>query len=259
MGFVVYRIRDVAVRAPNWGDGMARETNVGVLEPEASASAESFEIVISDFGGGGIGGGFGVPDDRPFRRPESDPERGVTPLSAYRLITFLGMFWIVALFATIAIALESRWVDSGDWISIPLPKVLFASTALLLASSVTLERARASLRNLDSRRCGGWILATLALGAAFLCGQAIGWAVMRSRGISMAANPGSFFFYLITGAHGAQVLGGILTLGFIALPTSRLVFAFRRRAAFDVIALYWHFTNALWIYLLGLVFFTIQR
>ena len=237
---------------------LACETSVGVLEPEAPLPAEHFEIVISDFGAGGIGGGFGIPDDRPSNRPESDPERSVTPLGAYRLIMFLGMFWIGALFATITIALEWRWVDSGDWISIPLPRILFASTALLLVSSMTLERARASLRRFDGRRCGRWVIVTLALGVAFLCGQAAGWMAMRSHGIAMAANPGSFFFYLIIGAHGAQVLGGILTLGFIALPANLLI-AFRRRAALRVVATYWHFMSALWIYLVGLLFFTIQR
>lgn len=62
----------------------------------------------------------------------------------------------------------------------------------------------------------------------------------------------------MTGAHGVHLLGAMIALGAIALPAHRLIFAFRRQAALNLAAIYWHFMNALWIYLLALLFFAIQ-
>src|SRR5579862_5134352 len=151
------------------------------------------------------------------------------------MITFLAMFWIAALFATLALVLESRWVHSSDWASIPLPYVLYINTAILLGSSLTIEFARHSLRADATKECARWIRATLVLGLAFIAGQIVAWQDLSARGLHLASNPGSFFFYLITGAHGLHLLGGIVLLAFVSRAATRV----RRQAALDAIALYW--------------------
>jgi cytochrome c oxidase subunit 3 len=74
----------------------------------------------------------------------------------------------------------------------------------------------------------------------------------------MAANPHSSFFYVLTGAHGLHLLGGILGLDFLLLRSWRKRFDERgtakRQAVVDAVALYWHFMDGLWIYLFLLLF-----
>ena len=218
-------------------------SQTAVLEREPSRSGN----------GNRMGGGPGEPVYEPHATSELEP-RG-TPLSAYRMITFLAMFWIAALFATLTLVLELRWAHSTDWVSIPLPYVLYINTAIILGSSLTIEFARHSLRADASKECARWIRATLVLGLAFIAGQIVAWRELIARGLHLASNPGSFFFYLITGAHGLHFLGGIVLLAFVISRVPRA----RRQVALDTIALYWHFMDGLWLYLLALLFTAIQR
>lgn len=208
----------------------------------------------SGINGNRNGGGPSEPVYDPHGTLQLEP-RG-TPLSAYRMITFLAIIWIATLFATLTLVLELRWARSADWVSILLPRVLYINTAILLGSSLAIEFARRSLRADMSEECARWIRVTLLLGVAFLCGQVVAWRELIARGLHLASNPGSFFFYLITGAHGLHFLGGIVLFAFVV---SRVAPRVRRQVALDTIAIYWHFLDGLWICLLALLFTTIQR
>jgi cytochrome c oxidase subunit 3 len=95
---------------------------------------------------------------------------------------------------------------------------------------------------------------TVALGLAFLCSQLLAWRQLVAQGVYLAGNPHSTFFYLLTGIHGAHLLGGIMALDYLLLrarrrssrPVSREADA-RRRTAADMVALYWHFMDGLWV------------
>lgn len=186
------------------------------------------------------------------------PERRATPIGAYRLITVLAIIWIVTLFATLTLVLESRWVHSKDWVSIPLPSMLYVNTAILLFSSLTIEVARFSLGTERRKYCTRWIFVTLLLGFMFVGGQLVAWRELSFRGLHFASNPGSFFFYLITGTHGLHLVGGIVALASVGFFVSRLKRRVRMQKALGVIALYWHFLDGLWLYLLALLFTTIR-
>lgn len=169
------------------------------------------------------------------------------------------MFWIAALFATLTLVLELRWAHSTEWFSIPLPRALYLNTAILLGSSLTIEFARFSQRAGASKECVRWIRITLLLGVAFIAGQIVAWRELISRGLHLASNPGSFFFFLITGAHGLTLVAAIVSLisvSFLVSPTTRKL---RRQTALDSTALYWHFMTGLWACLLVLLLVTLQR
>ena len=228
-----------------------------ILLPRSTAPVDEPELSSSDNNGNGTGGGLDDPHYDPYHHSEPDP--GSTPLSAYRMITFLAIIWIVTLFVTLTLVLESRWVHSKSWVSIPLPHILYVNTAILLLSSFTIERSRFSLRAKGIKHCTRWIFVTLLLGVAFLGGQVVAWRELSFRGLHFASNPGSFFFYLFTGAHGLHFLGGITALASVGLFVSRLRQKVKKQMAIDVVALYWHFMNGLWFYLLALLLITIQQ
>jgi hypothetical protein len=107
------------------------------------------------------------------------------------------------------------------------------------------------------RRCIRGILVSLWMGFAFLVGQTFAWHELSLRCLHFNANPGSFFLYLVTGAHGLFVLGGMGLLSYVGFLIRRHTRT-KWRAAMDSIALYSHFTDALWLYLVVLLFATIQ-
>lgn len=139
-----------------------------------------------------------------------------------------------------------------------MPAMLLASTALILGSSATLEIARRKLKAALTGPYSKWLFVTAILGLAFLVAQVFAWRQLARQGIYLASNPHSSFFYLLTGAHAVHLLGGLLGLSFLALRSRRLVteeaLIAKRRAATDAVTIYWHFMDALWIYLFLLLF-----
>jgi cytochrome c oxidase subunit III len=229
-----------------------------IAPPGERAAQVELEISLAenDTNGGGSRGPA-VPADPPRNISELDPDRTATPASAARLFTCFAMFWIVALFGTIAVVLESRWAHSANWFSIPLPRALYASTVLLLVSSAAMEFARRSLRSsagiADARRATRWLFGTALIGAAFLGSQMFAWQQFAVEGPRVASNPGSFFFYLITGAHGALLLVGLVFLASAAVRIAGSRASANRASTLGTIALYWHFLDFLWLCLFALL------
>jgi cytochrome c oxidase subunit 3 len=212
----------------------------------------------SDHSRNGTGGG---PDDPGHgrRTSELDPDRRTTALSASRMLLWLAIIWIGALFATLTLVLNFRWVHSKDWVSIPLPPVLYVMTAILLLSSLAIELARSSLRARKSSHCIRWIFVTVSMGLVFLFGQVIAWRELAFEGMHFASNPGSFFFYLITGAHALHLLGGITALVSVGFFVNQLKPGTQQQTALGTVALYWHFMDGLWLSLFVVLFMAIER
>jgi cytochrome c oxidase subunit III len=217
------------------------------------------ELRLSDRDTNGTGGNPpDDPGDEPHEVSELDPRRSPTPAGAYRMFTFFGIAWTMFLFAALTLVLESRWVHSKDWISIPLPDILYLSTAILLASSVAIEFGRSALRTKDTEKCARWILGAAATACAFIACQTFGLAESSWRGVNPNDNPGAFFFYLLTGTHAVHVIAGMIALVCAGLVTIRKTVTLNQLAALDTIAVYWHFVGGLWLYLFALLLFTIQ-
>jgi cytochrome c oxidase subunit 3 len=66
----------------------------------------------------------------------------------------------------------------------------------------------------------------------------------------LATNPNSSFFYVLTAAHALHVLGGLGGLVRVIHRTNRSIL---RKSTLDATSLYWHFMDALWVYLLLLL------
>lgn len=159
-------------------------------------------------------------------------------------------------FAALTSALIVRRGGSVDWRHFTLPSILYLNTAVLLASSVTLELGRKCV----SACMGGvrstiqhparWLYATFFLGLLFVAGQYIAWRQLSAQGLYLATNPSSSFFYVFTAGHGMHVLGGLGGLGRVIRKLTHLDL---RRSTLDATARYWHFMVVLWVYLLVLL------
>lgn len=149
------------------------------------------------------------------------------------------MATITMLFAAFTAAYLIR--RSGvDWQTIPLPRICWLSTGLVLSSSVTIELARRRRHGLKA-----WLWSTLILGFLFLAAQVGAWVQMLNSGLLMAGHPHSSFFYLLTAVHGLHLLGGMVVLVLVTLKQQKP----------GLCADYWHFMAGLWVFL----FFMLSR
>ncbi len=87
----------------------------------------------------------------------------------------------------------------------------------------------------------------------FLAGQVLAWRQLLSQGIFMATNPGSSFFYIFTGLHGLHLLGGLGALFYVLVRNFDRAKVSRPVAA-EIAGHYWHFMDALWVFLLALLY-----
>jgi cytochrome c oxidase subunit 3 len=203
----------------------------------------------------GYGGGGHGPGDNGFGRGDFGlPEYRVSGRT-YQLGMCFALAGIVMLFAAFTSAMVVRRGMSFDWVSIAVPRLLWLNTGILLVSSLTLEYSRRALSQHAVVNFIRGLAATLALGVAFLAGQLVVWRELAARGVYLATNPSSSFFYVLTAAHGVHLLGGVLALGYVVIHAVRMARGRQRRTALDVTAIYWHFMSALWIY----IFFLLTR
>lgn len=207
------------------------------------AAADTVEKVAT---GGGAGGPGGL-DGGDFRDGgRRGPGRGG---SVYRTGIWIALAPMVMMFVAFASAYIVRRGLGNDWQTLDLPRILWLNTLLLAASSLTMEKARASLGRGQAPGFNRWWSATTALGVAFLLGQLVAWWQLAGRGVYLASNPSSSFFYLLTAAHGLHLLGGEVALLYVASQAVRAGVAPGRRTVVDVTAVYWHFLGGLWVFL----------
>ena len=200
-------------------------------------------------GGGHHGNGSGGWS----RGPEPGAYQPRVPGRAYHTGMWMGLAAIVMLFAAFTSAMVVRRGASTDWVPTRLPGVVFLNSVLLLASSVTLELARRSLWRGLERRFELCLYATLGLGWAFVAGQLLAWRELAARGVYLASNPSSSFFYVLTAAHGIHILGGIIALAYVVFHSRELLSHPARPTSLEVAATYWHFMDGLWVYILMLL------
>ena len=86
-----------------------------------------------------------------------------------------------------------------------------------------------------------------------LIGQLVAWRQLTSQGIYLASNPASSFFYIFTGAHALHLIGGVGALIYVARRNFEVAQVTRSVAA-EVTSYYWHFMDALWLFLLALLY-----
>lgn len=155
------------------------------------------------------------------------------------------------------VALAMRRDIATDWVSIHKPRILWLNTAVLLASSLLLERARRTLRSGNRGDFNRWWTAGTALGLLFLGGQWLAWQQLRAAGLYVASNISSAFFYILTAVHAAHLIGALVALIYVDVGALRFRLGPSKRTAIDVSAVFWHFLDVLWV-LLMVVFYVLD-
>jgi len=192
--------------------------------------------------GGSGGGDFGGGSAREFERERRMYLTGISVALAAVLMFFMAL----------ASSYIVRKGTGTDWQPIDTPRILWLNTAVLVASSITAEIAKRKLATSGVGEFRNWWAITTALGMLFLGGQIVAWRVLAEQGLFLATNPSSSFFYLLTASHGAHLLIGLLALLYVALRAGNPMWR-RRAIAAEGVAIYWHFLDGLWVFLLLLL------
>jgi cytochrome c oxidase subunit III len=147
----------------------------------------------------------------------------------------------------------------GKSISGPSPRdvldIPIVGTICLLSSSLTVYLAVGALRRSKVGLCSLWLAATVLLGGIFLAGTALEWRqLIYKDGLTIRTNLFGTTFYSLVGLHAAHVVVGLVMLALA------LVFALRGSVTeanaerLDVLSLYWHFVDAVWVVVFTVVY-----
>ncbi|MEE9277615.1 MAG: cytochrome c oxidase subunit 3 [Dehalococcoidia bacterium] len=124
-------------------------------------------------------------------------------------------------------------------------------TIVLVTSSLPMQWAAFSIRKGNRRGMQWGMFLTIALGIAFLINQGVEWI---DAGFGIGDGPYGATFFLLTGFHGAHVLGGLLFIMILFLRSQVGQFDAKRNTAVEAATMYWHFVDVVWIMLFSLIF-----
>jgi len=218
----------------------------------STTDVQEIELIIENIRGGGGGAKPPANDGGGDDGGKGRPSRRFSPIRYFTGIA-VAIVSILMFFMALVGAYVVRKGSGNDWATFHFPGIIWLNTAILVASSVTLEFARRRLTKLDLSgfRALWWI--TTALGFGFLAGQIFVWRRLLEQGVYMASNPASSFFYIFTGAHALHIVAGVGALLFVALRNFDRAKVTRATAA-EVTSYFWHFLDALWVFLAVLLY-----
>ncbi|MDO1448813.1 cytochrome c oxidase subunit 3 [Rhodocytophaga aerolata] len=175
----------------------------------------------------------------------------------FKFMMGVSIIGIILLFVSLSFLYLLR-KSSPDWHNFKLPAIFWLSTAIILASSGSLYVAVQSFKR-DKFIAYKWLIGlTLLLGVSFILTQIVGWKQLFNTGVYMHNNIAGAFLYTLSGLHILHILGGIIYLGVTfshALKRVTYVDSFvysvnpPTQLKLQMVSIYWHFIDILWIYL----------
>ncbi len=140
-------------------------------------------------------------------------------------------------------ASSDAWPPAG--IEPPELRLISVMSVVLIASSLPVVWAERAIRRGDRRRLQLWLAVAWVMGAAFLAHQGIEY---RALTFGWGDNAYASAFYLITGLHGAHLLGALLMSVVVQAKAATGRFSADAHRTVVVFSLYWHFVDAVWVF-----------
>jgi cytochrome c oxidase subunit 3 len=166
-------------------------------------------------------------------------------------LLYIGIVSIVMLFAGLTSAYVVR-AGNGNWLVFKLPSIAILSTAVIVASSLTMLLAQFAIKKNNYLLTSIGLGLTLALGITFFFTQFEGWKQLTAQEIYFVgkySNASGSFLYLIALVHLFHMVGGLIALA-VSLTKSLLKrYSSEDHLGLELTAIYWHFLDLLWVYL----------
>jgi heme/copper-type cytochrome/quinol oxidase subunit 3 len=190
-------------------------------------------------------------------QPPSDREVGAGVYNEkVGMWVFLGsevMFFtaLIGTYIILRVAHPDAWAPPGKMLNVPITAV---NTFLLICSSVTMVKAYAAVQDGDQRGLRRWLVATVLIGATFVGVQAYEYAHLIEKAFVPSQGLYGSTFYTMTGFHGFHVTMGVLCMTFVTWKAFRGKYSQQDYRGVEVIGLYWHFVDLVWIILFTIVY-----
>ena len=147
----------------------------------------------------------------------------------------------------------------GKSLSGPTPREVLETpifyTICLLSSSLSIHLASKSLELGKRGAFLGWWFFTIVLGGLFLFGTAQEWhRLIYEHGLTISTNLFGTTYYSLVGLHGFHVTVGLIMLSIVLLFGLAGRVGREQSARVDVLSLYWHFVDAVWVVVFTVVY-----
>jgi cytochrome c oxidase subunit 3 len=189
------------------------------------------------------------------RSVESVDRQGTLQLPMVKVGLWVFLAVATSLFALLISAYHMRMMGE-DWTRLPVPRVLWLNSAVLMLASVAMESTRAAARRGQLERVRSGLIAAGVLSFSFLAGQLWAWQQMDAAGYFVATNPAYSFFYLLTAVHGLHLLGGLWVWGRTTFRVLRGVEVAKVRLSVELCTVYWHYLLLVWLVLFAVLLHT---
>ena len=168
---------------------------------------------------------------------------------ALKQLLWIGIGSISMFFAGLTSAYIVRKAE-GNWTEIILPEWFLYSTIIIVISSLILILAKNQIKkNIIPYNA---VLFAFFLGMIFFFFQFKGWQSLVDQGIFLTgegSNVAGSFLYVITLAHLAHLIGGLVALIITLFKCRRMQYNKDSHLGMSLGFTYWHFLTILWIYL----------
>jgi len=131
-----------------------------------------------------------------------------------------------------------------------------ANTFILIGSSVTMVMAWAALKMGDWGKHRLYLISTFVLAGIFLVNKYFEYSDHFARGEGPWHSNFLALYFTLTGLHGLHIIGGMVVMGYLLGPGSRL---YKRNPEqftnrIEYTGLYWHFVDLVWIFLFPVLY-----
>jgi cytochrome c oxidase subunit III len=169
---------------------------------------------------------------------------------------------LIGAYVILRFAHPEHFAAPGEVLNVPLTAI---NTFILICSSVTMVKAYAAVEKDDQKGLQLWLLATIILGSTFVGVQVYEYIHLVGDGFvpnaaaytasGLAGGPlYSSTFYLMTGFHGLHVSIGVGALIWVLIRARQGAYHPRRLGGVEIVGLYWHFVDLVWIVLFTIVY-----
>jgi cytochrome c oxidase subunit 3 len=165
-----------------------------------------------------------------------------------KLMMWMAMASMFMVFAglTSAFILQS---GSAKWVIFKLPIAFWFSTVVIMASSYTMSKAVTFFKSREKQRYKTFVSFTLILGILFIALQLLGFADLYKQNITLQGSASNGFLFIISGLHIAHMVGAIIALVIVYLTAFHKKVKIYNSTSIEIMSLFWHFVDGLWIYL----------
>jgi len=191
--------------------------------------------------------------------PDFDTERELM-FHPYNILLTLLMMGITSLFLAFSAAYVYTRVQNPDIPPIKLPLMFFFNTFILVGSSFTINLAKKAYLEDRTNDYQKALLYTIILSFLFLVAQFYAWWTLFQDEIFINYSNMASYVYVISWLHFMHVIAGLPFLviflykakKFMVEPVSVLIYFSdpTKRLKLKLLTRYWHYLDALWIYLI---------